>query len=329
MARQGACRRLEAKGRSPVAGPEAELPLPAEDPFRQDETPCKIDRDTERVAAIQYAGAAPKGGRPPAGPFTIRLRDVDVADLFYALHQVTRRGFLVDGDVAGRVSVDVSAATLDDVFQALRKSGLRLLEAHGIVRVSPAGALAPRPALVGPPSPVDATAVSDKRATFSLKREGVREVLAVMTEIEPALAALGPQGFLGKASLWITDAPIGDVRAALLDAASLVERVEEGRRVLRRPAGLEDPVFPVAGEPPDRRLALRPEDVALLDFDFAGVATDGSGYVAFAYAPTGRLQAYRPGAKLADATVRSISSTDVELDAEEGRLRLALPLPSK
>jgi hypothetical protein len=206
-----------------VAGPEAELPLPAEDPFRQDETPCKVDRDSPRAGVIQHVAAPSRGNRPPAGPFTIRLRDVDLADLFFALHKVTGRGFLVDGDVVGRVSVDVSGATLDDVFQALRRSGLRLLEAHGIVRVSPSGAPPPRPPLVGPPSAVDAKAVSDKRAGFELKREGVREILAVMTEIEPALAALGPQGFLGRASLWISDAPIGDVRAALLEAASLVE----------------------------------------------------------------------------------------------------------
>ena len=95
--------------------------------------------------------------------------------------------------------------------------------------------------------------------------------------------------------------------------------------MIRRPVSLEDPVFPVAGQPPDRKLVLRPEDVDMLDFDFAGVATGGQGYVAFAYAPTGRLQAYRIGAKLADATVRAVSATDVELDTEEGRIRLALP----
>ena len=40
MARQGACHRFEAHGRAPVAGPDAALPLPVEDPFEQDATPC-------------------------------------------------------------------------------------------------------------------------------------------------------------------------------------------------------------------------------------------------------------------------------------------------
>src|SRR5262245_8457937 len=45
MARWGACRRFEVRGRTPVVGLEAELPLPAEDPFAPDATPCRIDRD--------------------------------------------------------------------------------------------------------------------------------------------------------------------------------------------------------------------------------------------------------------------------------------------
>ena len=67
----------------------------------------------------------------------------------------------------------------------------------------------------------------------------------------------------------------------------------------------------------------------MLDFDFAGVGSAGTGYAAFAYAPTGRLYAYRVGDKLADATVRAVNATDVELETEEGRVRLLLPLLAK
>jgi hypothetical protein len=146
-----------------------------------------------------------------------------------------------------------------------------------------------------------------------------------MTEIDPALAVLGPPGHLGNASLWIGDAPLADVRSALLAAADFVERIEDGRRVIRRPGAAVAQVFPVARELPERRLALRPQDVDVLDFDLAGVASGGAGYAAFSYAPTGRLHQYKPGEKLADAIVRAVSASDVELAADEGRIRLLLP----
>lgn len=320
MARLGACRRFEAKGRSPVAGPEAELPLPAEDPFRQEAAPCRVDRDDGRGPAIQ-AGDARRG----ATGLTVRLRDADLADLFFVLHEVTGRGFVVDGDVAGRVQVELTGLALDDVLQALRKSGLHLSEFGSLLRV------AARPGDGRGDASGTAAEAGDgepRRVAFGLKREGVREILAVMAEIEPSLAALGPQGFLGRASLWLSDAPLADVRGALLSAAGLLERVEEGRRVLRRPASSEDPVFPVAASAPDRRLSLRPSEVALADFELAGIAADRSGAgvpVAFGYGPTGRLHAYRAGDRLADAVVRSVSAGELELETDEGTLRLALP----
>jgi hypothetical protein len=95
--------------------------------------------------------------------------------------------------------------------------------------------------------------------------------------------------------------------------------------VIRRPASLEDAVFPVADAPVERRLALRAQDLNVMDFELAGVGSSGSGFVAFAYAPTGRLLAYRVGDKLADAVIKAINSTDVELDTDEGPLRLLVP----
>jgi hypothetical protein len=81
----------------------------------------------------------------------------------------------------------------------------------------------------------------------------------------------------------------------------------------------------VARGEPEPRLTLRPEELAVLEFQVAGVASAGESFVAFAYAPTGRLYAYRPGDRLADAVVREVQSTDVLLETEEGPLRLPLP----
>jgi hypothetical protein len=81
----------------------------------------------------------------------------------------------------------------------------------------------------------------------------------------------------------------------------------------------------VARAGPEPRLGLRREELTVLEFQLAGVASTGEGFVAFAYAPTGQLYAYRPGDRLADGVVRAVESTDVLLETEEGPLRLALP----
>jgi len=73
------------------------------------------------------------------------------------------------------------------------------------------------------------------------------------------------------------------------------------------------------------RLVLRPEEATVGEFQLAGVASAGDAFVAFAYAPTGQLNAYRAGDRLADGVVRAVESTDVLLDTEEGPLRIPVP----
>ena len=318
MVRQGACRRFEASGTAPVVGLAAELPLPAEDPFRQDEAPCRIDRDASRGPEIPRGNT---GRRNEGGPFSLRLRDVDLADVFFALHLVTAGSFVVDGDVSGRVSLEMTRVTLEEILEALEKAGLRI--SGGPVR---------RVALSrGSGRPTRSTRATgsggetQRSATFAVKRGDVRELLAVMTEADPGLASLGPSGFLGRASVWATNAPLGDLRAALLESAGLLESLEEGRRVLRRTAGPEEPLQPVAATPSQRRLAFGPGDVESRELELAGLASGGGGWIAFAYAPTGVLLSYRAGSPLFDGTVRGVESTDVTLDTTEGPLRVLLP----
>lgn len=317
MARQGACRRFEASGVAPVVGLAAELPLPAEDPFRQDEAPCRIDRDAKRGPEIARRNGA---RRNESGPISLRLRDVDLADVFFALHLVTAESFVVDGDVEGRVSLEMTRLTLDEVLQALGSAGLRI--SGGPVRRVALGR--------GPVRAVASHAASGPdgetpRSTFAVKHGDVRELLALMTEADPGLASLGPGGSLGRASVWAANAPLGELRAVLLDSAGLVETLEDGRRLLRRAGSNEEPVAPVAGTPSQRRLAFGPGDVESHELELAGLASGGSGWVAFAYAPTGVLLSYRVGSPIFDGTVRSVESTDVTLDTIEGPLRVLLP----
>jgi hypothetical protein len=316
MARQGACHRFEVRGRCPVVGLDAELPLPAEDPFEQDDAPCRVDRDQGRLLTVK----APKEKKPGHGLLSLRLREVDLADAFRILHLLTAQAFIVDGDVTGRVSMDLSGLSLEEVLAAFRKSGIDVSEPGTVRRVSMGRGAASR--VSGPGG--------TPTASFAVKRAEVREILAVMTDIDPTLAALGPQGSLGRVSLWAKDLPVADLRAAVIDAVGLGERFEEGRRILERAPGSADALVPVAGTPPpERRLALRPEDLAVLEFELVALATAGSGWIACSYSPTGALNAYRGGDRLADGVVKSVESTDVVLEVDDGPLRLPISILSR
>jgi hypothetical protein len=312
MARAGGCHRFEARGRSPIVGIEAELPLPAvDDPFRQDEAPCVVDRDGGGVTVIRPApvkGAARARPTAPAGPLSLRLRDMDLADVFFVLHLLTGQGFLVDEDVRGRVSVEVNQVALDDVLQLLGREGGVAVSPHGpLRRVARSAARAVLPAPTGEGTPI----------TFALKRAAVSDVLGVIAEAD-AGAPLPPRVGGGRMSLWASEVHVADVRAAVLQMA----------RPSGAPSGDGDPPPPL---PPstERRLLVRADELSLSEFQLAGVASAGQGWIAFAYAPNGVLNAYRRGDRLADGVTTEVQSTDVMITTEEGPLRIGLPEPGR
>jgi hypothetical protein len=309
MTRAGGCHRFEARGRSPIVGLEAELPLPAvDDPFRQDDAPCVVDRDGGSVTVLRSppVKAAPRG-RPPAparGTLSLRLRDMDLADVFFVLHLLTGQAFLVDEDVRGRVSIEVSQVALDDVFSLLARDGVVVSAPGALRRVSRSTARAVLPPSTGEGTPI----------TFALKRAAVSDLLAVIAEADTA-APPPPRANGGRISLWASEAHLGDVRAAVLQIA----------RVGGAPSGDGDPPPPST----ERRLLVRADELSVSEFQLAGVASAGQGWTAFAYAPTGVLNAYKRGDRLADGTTTEVQSTDVMITTEEGPLRIALPDPGR
>lgn len=315
IVKQGACYRFEAHGRAPVAGPDAALPLPVDDPFEQDAAACRVDRDPAKMVVVK--GRAPTPKDPGKGPLTLRLREVDLADVFQALARLGFGGYVVDEAVSGRTTVELTRATLEETFALLRKSaGLELGEIGPVRRVSVARGATRFETPPGGPL-----------ASFSLKRTEVRDLLAAMAEVDPTLASLGPPGFLGRVSVFTRDVPLFAVRAAVLESAALSEHTEEERRVLAKKTGASDAPAPIARGGPEPRLVLRREDVSVHELEFAGVGSAGQGFVAFAYSPTGQLNVYAPGDRLADAVVSSVEADHVVFETEEGALRLSVPAP--
>ncbi len=314
IAKQGVCLRFETHGRCPVAGPDVALSTPTDDPFDLDASACRLDRD-HGARSLVVKGRPPSAKNPGTGPLTLRLSGVDLADVFFALSALGLGGYVVDDAVVGRVQLELTRATLDEALAAIRRAAGLELTAVGPVRRVSLTREGTRHTVPG----------SDVPASFSLKRAEVRDLLAAMADADPALATLGPSGFLGRVSVWTKDAPLGALRAAILDAAGLDERVEDERRIVDRPNGASETPAPVARSGNESRLALRREELTVHEFELAGVGSSPGRLLAFAYSPGGELLAYAPGDRLFDGVVRAIESNAVVLETEDGPVRLTLP----
>ena len=178
IARHGACRQFEVHGTSPVAGVDAELPLPTEDPFGQGETACRQERDAGKTFVVK----APSKTAPGKGTLTLRVRDLDLPDVFMLLNRLGGGNFLVDGDVQGRMTLDLPRVTLDEALSTILKAtALRSVEFGVVHRVTASKPPPPPPKGAPKPSPPQPPPASAAAMSFGVKRADVRDILAAQT----------------------------------------------------------------------------------------------------------------------------------------------------
>jgi hypothetical protein len=315
LARVGGCRRFEVKGRSPMAGGAVDLPLAEDDPFRQDELPCRVDRDPPGVTAVRAGG--PKAKAAP-GPLTVRAREIDAADLFAVLHEITDQAFIVDDSVKRRLNVDLLGVTLDEALAALAREHI-YVGPPGVLRRVSASPVTARTS-VGPPAPEEA------RVSVTAKRATVRELLGIFAQADPTTQTSAPDGTLGNVSLWAEDVDVHVLRAAVLEIAGLGETIaNDGHRTIIRVGAGNEPVMPVLPSATPRRLTARSIDLSPDDFDLAAVAGADGAWRAFAYSPAGSLHKYVAGDRLTDGSVRTVEPTGALIDSDEGPGWMRLP----
>ena len=159
------------------------------------------------------------------------------------------------------------------------------------------------------------------RFSFRAKRSHGEDILAALAEAEPAFVALGPSG-LSKPSVFAREAPVNDVRRAVLAALQLTESREEGARVLKFAEGTGG-TGPIAATA-NARIVFRARDLTVEEMALAGIGQSGGEFVAFVYGPLGEIVAIRLGETLADGVIAGLDANGVLVDTAEGPVRISL-----
>ncbi len=310
-ARKEGCYQFEVVGDSSRAGPQAALPLPVDEPFQPADSFCREDRDSATPGAgnavLRAAGSDPGG-------ISLRAVDADLVDILAMLEALSHEPFVVSAEVRGRVSVEFTSASIEDALKALPVYADRAGSVH-LVR-PPGGAPVPPSAPEEVPPPA--------RLSLRAKRTPSEDILSAIAEAEPRYVALGPSG-LPRLSVFAREAPVSDLRRAVLSALQLEETREDNARVLRlRERGSS--IGPIAATT-GGRIIFRARDLAVEELALSGIGRAGKELVAFIYSPLGEIVAVRLGDALADGVIAEIDSAGVFIDTSEGPVKISLPAP--
>ena len=272
------------------------------------------------LAGVLLPAAAPAID-PPAteGALTLRLRDLPLTHVLYSLFEMTGQGYVVDGDIAGRVDVELLDVTPADVERDLERLGLAFSAPGPLRRVTAGGEpRTPRPTGAGQPVPLVGLRPLDMRDFLGLLADILGEVI------------VAPPGPLGRIILFHNDVPIDDVMNMVLASGGLEARREGGQvRVVRRtdPDAVLVPVSAVGrhaghvasreGEAP----MLRSGGIAafaLKDVRLQGIMGAGEKWFAMVAAEDGRSMLARAGDLFYDGRLESIGRDGMVVRLESG-----------
>ena len=305
FSRQGPCHRFSVTVTLP-AGAMEDDGAPGNGPFDATTAAACAAPEGRARGRIAARGTDPEG-------ITVRLRGVEVADLFRVLGAVTPLGFVVDGDVDGRVDVDYERASLDDAFGAMAAAGI-VGQVGALVRVSNAAA----GVKVEPPRDDH----SGGPVSLDLKDADLRDVFLLFERIGGLRYEL-PDGVRGRVSLFVQEVPWDRVAEAVAESAGLHPRIDgDGTRVVLEEKGPRRPVPPA---PIPWRYPREPAKVGLEDLRPAGAALVDGAWRAYAYGPGRVLWTLVPGARFFDGEVKAVTATAVTFDVAGRAVEVKLP----
>jgi hypothetical protein len=285
-----------------------------------------------QIAAVCGTDSTPAGqvaarGSATGAGLTLRLRDVDLADAFQALHQLTGRCFVLDQDVTGRIRVDLEGTTLDEALAAMRSVGVAVGPGP-MSRVSRAG--------VAPAAAASARPYSGAPVSLHFKNAVLIDVLRLFADI--AVRKVRTTRVVnGRVSMFCRETPWDQALEAIAASAGLTAVVEKDAVLVgpvaafgdARRSGLVDVTDARTTDDAPRSGSVgdaAPAGLDIADLRLVGVAEVDGAWRAYAYGPWRKLHALDAGQELFDGRVRAVGPSGVSFETTGGRrVEVAVP----
>jgi hypothetical protein len=273
-----------------------------------------------RSAATCNATVPPAKGsvvaRGTSGPLDVRVRDIDIGDVFRLLSPLTGESFVVDADVTGRVNVELERATLDEALAAMGAVGVAVGPGP-LRRVSRAG-VAPEPFL--PPS-------RETTVSLSFKDGPLADVARLFQDVSGRKAWTAPV-MNGGTTIYALEVPWDTALRGIAASVGMTAVIEDDRFFVGPVAMAQAPwrsgaVESFRAETTEEahgwgRIVeiskVSPEDLTPI-----GLARTAAGPTAIAYGPGRLLWVLEDGVEMFGARVGPVGPADVTFVAGDGR----------
>jgi len=310
MPDRGVCRKFTAKAKLPKGVAHDEAFVVNNGIFDPQPSGC-IQTAKASSAPITIRGKDASG-------ITLKLRNIDLAHVFYPLHAVPEASFVVDSDVEGVVSLDIENATLDQLLVALKSSGVAI-GPPPLRRVSRATKVIP---------PITETFTGEP-VSLSFQGADLRAVLCIFSQIS-GLEVHAAAGLDRTSTIFARDTEWDRAFAGLLSAHDLgyvlrENRILVGPRQLKlESSALVNVCESTSSSGRDPLAVLTLERLDPSDLELVGMTRVGGVWKAYVYLPSRRLHVVAPGQQLFEATVQSVSEKGVTITtASEGKQLIA------
>jgi hypothetical protein len=298
---------------------------PREEPAVLDvpSVPVGPSRFDSRPAASCTAAPAPHRGnamaRGPAGAVTLHVREIDLADVFNLLAQLTGASFVVDANVKGRLNVDFQRSTLDEALAALRTAGVSV--GPGPLRRVSMG--------TGTVLALSRSGSREETISLSFKSGVLLDVLRLFQEITGLKMWTAPM-MDGRVNVFATEVPWDTALEGMAASVGMtaVFEFEAERLFVGPPAMAQAPWRSGAVEvtrakntddDPSWSRITELTRMGTDDLTLVGVAHTPEGLKAVAYGPGRLLWLLQPGVKLFEATVEAVDAAAVTFAGTDGR----------